>query len=350
MENNTELVIHIGDHKAGASSIQLALKNAHNSAVRNIHYCISGRGRGRIGHHNLVHEIRRTKKYRAKQGGWKDLADELNSCKKSKAIISSENFEFLKPERLRDVLDKYIDVDYKIVIYIGPHLPRILASYAERTKAGGMNKSTDQFALDMISNGRLQYSDRIQKLEETFGVDRLIVRPYVSSALVGQDVLRDFCVHALNEDSRYLDQYITRKLDDPPSSKVLEIMRPYVAHLETDKYSNDPAMSFKEKLFARLSTELSPVYADDENETGFKTDTLSTLRDQYAEDAEKLDARLCAGDSLFVDSLFDDKYLNNIDDDELWGEKEKMLHEAYREVITTAVKKTEWYKQLTSSK
>lgn len=98
-----KIIIHVGTHKTGTTSIQKFLrKNTDLLASDGFYIPRAGTINCHSGHHNLAWEANEDGRFDRDLGSIDDLAKELAPIDLT-AIISSEDFEFLsfRPERLR---------------------------------------------------------------------------------------------------------------------------------------------------------------------------------------------------------------------------------------------------------
>lgn len=107
------LIIHVGTHKTGTTSIQFFLAQ-HRAALKAAGIFVPRAGTGiadaPTGHHNIAYELCGDPNFDRSLGRTADLIAELRNAHEPTAVISSENLQFLHrfPDRLRK-LDQDLD-------------------------------------------------------------------------------------------------------------------------------------------------------------------------------------------------------------------------------------------------
>lgn len=336
------VVFHIGDFKTGSTTIQAALKVAHDADSEELHYCRSGRG-DRYNHYNLIAEIK-NENFIPKLGGWQALSEELRTIGSKQAVVSCEAFQGVSPDRIKSTIENNIDTAYTVVVYFRPHISKLVSSYSQRVKTGQTVCSLDEFVRSSLKHGKYEYQKRATRLESLFGDTGLIVRPFVRSELTGGDVLNDFCIDCLGFKTNVLEPYSVAHENVSPSHDILQVVRAYSEQLDT--HTNKKLCdNVEQQLFGDLREHLEPIYSNAHTKLGLKEETLQLLREEYMEDALKFDEMYCSGKSVFVDDLMDDKYLSGGEVSVQWDDREAKLHAAYRKVILQLVEETAWYRK-----
>jgi hypothetical protein len=101
--NRRTIWIHIGAHKTGTTSLQVAVARERDLLLRHgLFVPRAGMTDTHAGHHNIAWELRSDPRFRPAQGGIGDLIAELSGIDEHQALISSEDFEYLVayPKRL----------------------------------------------------------------------------------------------------------------------------------------------------------------------------------------------------------------------------------------------------------
>lgn len=198
MSRKKTLIIHIGDHKTGSTSIQTALAKglislegktigyfaqlAHNGLARN---CL-----------DYAPERRRVRRANARIA-LETFAEKIEDEDADYVVISAEEFEAVPPTLVKLVVDDFFasTVDeVKVIGYVRPHMARITSSFGERTKIGAKRVvagSLQDFTEMVKEMGSFTYHPRFTEWRELFG-DNFIMRPMARQHLVNQSVVDDF--------------------------------------------------------------------------------------------------------------------------------------------------------------
>lgn len=193
--NHRKLVFHVGNHKAGSTTIQsaFALQQVHIPR-KSIVYT------SRLNHNHLVPAALSF----AKTGGskrsdqlTKPLAKTAKALAKKNydyAVFSAESFEFVKPAILAKTLDTFMlpHVDEHVVVsYVRPHAARILSTHAENIKIGATQKTLAEFHQMRATGPNFRFAPRLAAWQQEFGAN-FVARPMVRDVLKNQSLLDDF--------------------------------------------------------------------------------------------------------------------------------------------------------------
>lgn len=214
------LVLHLGDHKTGSTSIQAALASGLVQA-EGLRLCYP-RGPARRTHHNqLVRAMRRAADDADSAAEIARYAAEIRAARPDVTILSAESFEAIRPGLVRRTLARHLPEftgRTRLVVYLRPHAERLVSSFAEQVKQGFFHGDLDAFLAAAREDGWLAYAPRLRRWRDVFG-DALTVRPMVRSRLTDGDVVADFLACALP------GLQVTRPDMSPQNTK------PGVAHL-----------------------------------------------------------------------------------------------------------------------
>lgn len=198
------LIFHIGDHKAGSTSIQMAFaqQQVHVEGHK-IFYPADLNMNGIKAHISRYcqppNPIAKTKA----ASHFKALAKRIRTSEADFAIISGETMEFVAPADLKSLIDTFFSDcadEIRVISYVRPHPGRITSSFAERIKVGAQNTldhTLVRFAQQRKKSGTFLYMPRFQSWRDCFG-EQFILRPVVRSHLHLGSVTDDFCHHAFN--------------------------------------------------------------------------------------------------------------------------------------------------------
>ncbi len=188
------IVVHLGDHKTGSTSIQNALANGLWVSP-SVSICYPAA----INHNHIAKTMLRAKHRAPRKARLEKLAARLQESDADIGVISAEEFERVLPRNFRQYFSEFFPEHIKnlrLIVYVRPHAERLLSSYSERTKQGLFTGSLSQFHDATNRNDTFRYVQRLQSWRENFG-DRLTVRPMIDTVLQDQDVVKDFFAYLL---------------------------------------------------------------------------------------------------------------------------------------------------------
>ena len=182
-----ELIIHLGDHKTGSTSIQTALasRNWTCETCKLIYPT-------QWNHNPLAKAIKGVNEGLAKKG--ENLRQRMLSSSADIGVISAEAFENVPPQKLAQFLATYLPElsrSTRLITYIRPHADRLLSSFAERSKIGLRCGTLAQLHRNFLSRGFLAYAPRLRDWRNVFG-EQLTLRVFQRNLLHGMDVVDDF--------------------------------------------------------------------------------------------------------------------------------------------------------------
>jgi len=184
-----KIIIHIGDHKTGTTSIQDALVHRKLETPETSLFFPR-----KAQHNHLADLICTPIQPKALPEKLTRLADEFRESTADVGIISAEAFEGVDPARLNEIIAQYFPEHLgrvQILAYVRPHAKRILSSYAEHLKIGLTTGSLRAFYETSLQERQYIYTPRFEQLRNQFG-DNFTLRPMVRSQLKDNDVVQDF--------------------------------------------------------------------------------------------------------------------------------------------------------------
>ena len=165
------LVLHIGTHKTGTSSLQAFLKsNFDLLQQRGVRYVEAGRPE-RLAHHMLAWSIRGRRN--VKLSIWDDVRTEIAAHPDATNVLSTEGFWFEEPAGVKKALA--YDGPIKIVAYLRRQ-DQFLQSLHKQSVSSGRKVDFDTWLADVPHRG--DYLTVLDKWAEVFGKDAIVVRPY----------------------------------------------------------------------------------------------------------------------------------------------------------------------------
>jgi hypothetical protein len=201
-----QLIIHIGRPKVGSTALQGFLnQNRDALAKQGVCYPKTGLYHGASHHFSLVF-LPGLPDYAVVQDLDPDqlyatLAQEVVASGLSRAVISSENFWLVKPDRLKPLLNERFDV--KIVAYLRRQDEVMVSSFVQEIRGGMLSLDTpmDEYLADKGRLKLLDYDAVLANWEAAFGIENVSVRLFEAMeagierdflALFGLDADRDF--------------------------------------------------------------------------------------------------------------------------------------------------------------
>ncbi|MEC9431482.1 MAG: hypothetical protein VYD87_01115 [Pseudomonadota bacterium] len=201
------LLIHIGDCKAGSTSIQTVLRDGSWTAPgevrggggsRPLRYAATGRDDG-LNHHMLSNSLFIEGLAERRPLMHKALASEAAESASPLLVLSSERYEFAPPEALAEALRRNLpDLPVRLIAYVRPHAERLVSGWSQQVKQGLFAGSLEAFHDATLAEGRFRYAPRLRAWRAAFG-DRLEVRPMIRARLTGGCAAHDFLTWALGE-------------------------------------------------------------------------------------------------------------------------------------------------------
>lgn len=196
------LIIHIGDHKTGSTSIQLALAQQRVSLKGYSLFYPAKLANNVLRAQCLAYGEANTPAMRQKAAKpLRKLADRVRMSEADFVVISAEELEIVKAELFHDIVQTFfIDTadEIRIIGYVRPHAPRLLSSFAERTKIGVLrvlSRTLEEFAAVKQLDGEFIYLQRFLAWRRMFG-ENFLLRPMIRSELYQNSVVKDFVHHA----------------------------------------------------------------------------------------------------------------------------------------------------------
>lgn len=192
------LVLHLGDHKTGSTSIQQALASGriYTSPVS---VCFPMGTPKRSHHNHIVRGLIRETRGAENDAPFSTLAAEIGAAAADVTILSAEAFERADPKLVREALQRFLPdlaSEARLIVYIRPHAERLVSTFAERIKQGLFIGDITAFFQTAMAEEMFLYAPRMQRWRAVFG-DRLTVRPMIRERLKNSDVVEDFMDFAL---------------------------------------------------------------------------------------------------------------------------------------------------------
>lgn len=200
------LTLHLGDFRTGSTALQHWLRR--HGAARGIHYP-PGHNHAALAQ-SLPDAAARTHHFTA-------LAADLATVHSPHVVVSSEHFEFARPDHLAEALLRHLPHltgTLRLIVYIRPHAPAFLARFAESAKIGSFTGPLEGYLDWPQTRTRLSYAPRLARWRTVFG-EKLTVRLYDRASLAGGDVVRDLVSFVTGRDPGPIEPGTTEARANP---------------------------------------------------------------------------------------------------------------------------------------
>jgi hypothetical protein len=211
------ILLHIGIHKTGTTSIQRFLSLAHDDLLENgVLFPLAGRSRPLSGQHLLawaIHDIHGIKDDRC----WYELIEEIHFEKPQQTIISAEGFETCTQTQIEKI-QKYLKAkSVKIIIYIRNQLDFMVSDYKESVKTAGYYQPFQSYLNGNYN--RCDYGALVERWGNVFGLENVVIRLF-DKVKENPGLLEDFLLVA-NLDARIKENYQTIRANISPPDDVI---------------------------------------------------------------------------------------------------------------------------------
>lgn len=182
--------IHIGAHKVGSTSLQRFF-SLNAGLLEDLGVIYPQVGYGTFAHHPLAKAFTESKHVHERAELKAALARLAADSPDKTFLLSSEVFEFARPEGVRELAQTVASHQAQILFYVRDFTRMIPSKYAQRTKTGGNHKNFDDF-LDIAHEMRwLGFTRLVSTWAHHFGWDAMRVQILDRETLVGGDLLKD---------------------------------------------------------------------------------------------------------------------------------------------------------------
>lgn len=287
----SRLVIHVGDHKAGSTSLQRTLRTeAWSGGTQPLIYvgphshAIAGKLTGDDVPASSLAAVER------------ELSEALAGLDGRVGVVSSELFERVEPAVLASVLDRAapsLAATTEVVTYVRPHIDRLVSTWAERVKIGRYRGTLQRFAEMSVRRELFLFAPRFDAWRAVFG-DRFTVRPLVSGHLYQSCVVRDF-LRLVFRSEDFLVSGDTRA-NESLSLEDLVAMREFHRVFAADR-SGEPVRG-QQAIARHIASMLAQKPVSGATTPRVDRVTAQRLVHHYRADAEAVDARFFDGPLL----------------------------------------------------
>lgn len=216
------IILHIGLHKAGSTTVQTYLRdNADALAKAGVLYPAIGRAERSIAHHRLAADLRGGA---ADPEQWAAILQLAQDNPDKPVVIASEGFQNADPVVVRAM---FADHPVKVFCYHRDAAQRFISVYGHGAKNGFRSTEFDTVFKNQFAMKRTYIGETIQAWAGAFGADNVRVRSLHPSCLANGDLISDlFEVLGLGPDAE--KRFGLRKVgarNVTPGWKALEVLR-----------------------------------------------------------------------------------------------------------------------------
>lgn len=185
----SRLVVHIGRHKTGTSSLQWTLHEAGSELARaGWLYPVAGRdprGAGApsvVAHHALGQEVLSGSSGPIQKSFRAEIA-----ASGDRVLVSSESMQNISAKDLAEV---FPPSETTIVVYLREQVSYVLSGYAQLVQAQNTTESFESYARRVLKS--IDHLERLDDLASIYGHQNVIARIYESDRLEGGSTISDF--------------------------------------------------------------------------------------------------------------------------------------------------------------
>lgn len=173
----SQIILHIGTHKTGTTSIQKYLSSLREELLAcGILYPTKGRLRtdpnAPSGHHLLAWSIRSKNGFYGDKY-WLEVLREIDSLNHNVAVLSSEDFENCSGEQVEKIRHYLEGRSVKIIVYVRNQFDFTVSRYKQNVKTGNCNLSFRSYLEKTLS--RCDYGRLVAPWIRCFGEDHVEV-------------------------------------------------------------------------------------------------------------------------------------------------------------------------------
>lgn len=206
------IILHIGRHKSGTSSLQKFFCE-NESILDELGYYYPKNLRRPIAHHPLAIYFNRNLSDTLNEREHQEIYDFWEEIKnKQNIIISSEAFQNIDPLDMKQALKEY---NLKIVVYLREQIDYLLSSYSQAIKARKLTLTLEEYEATIFKN--VNYYEFIKKWKTTFPAAEMIIRLFEKSLLIENDIRKDFLICSGIINKKSFEQFIFLDEDKNPS-------------------------------------------------------------------------------------------------------------------------------------
>lgn len=213
-----QVVLHIGTHKTGTTSIQDVLHASSHALQRaGVLFPEAGCPPGLSGQHMLAWSILPSKHHKLpepKPPVWEALRDEIDTVRPRKVILSAEAFSKANASEVEVIKNKLHGYEVAVVCYLRDPAAYLKSAYKQQVKMGKCAEPLSSFVEDRVKE--VDYESLVERWTRVFGVSNVHVRPFGEA--VQRGLLSDFAQVAGIDESLLVPE--SRSNVSPPDAIV----------------------------------------------------------------------------------------------------------------------------------
>ncbi len=207
MSKKKRIIIHIGTHKTGSTTIQNGCCD-NRERLRANGWLFPVTGMYLFGQHNIAWEmasghvqpwnwIGEWVRYRPEWGGMDRLLAEIETAGVETVILSSEDFDGLQTERIQRLHERLAEFEIDIVVYLREQASLLQSAWTQFVRSGFVTMPFPAFVDDMLAAPAEQqryfgaYDRFLQPWRAVFGAEHVQVH-FLSRDLFNDNIFYDF--------------------------------------------------------------------------------------------------------------------------------------------------------------
>lgn len=298
------LIFHIGDHKTGSTSIQLAFAQRQVSIAGGEIFYPAQIANNVLGHHcrTYASETEKPKARKEAAAAMRQVAERIRASEARYNLVSAESIERVPAPVFRAIVDEFFAGcadEIGVVAYVRPHPGRITSTFAERTKIGAqriLDGDLESLCEQLKETREFFYGPRFSAWREAFG-ENFLLRPMIRSELYRGSVVDDFVRHAFGtEDFTIMDAGQANE-----SLDLVDLMRLKVLQKRVIGQTTRALRLHMGWEFARLVGQMPPP--EKKTKLALHRTLAESIRDTYLEDARTIDREFFGGRPLLETDL-----------------------------------------------
>ena len=216
------IILHIGTHKTGTTSIQDVLRASSDVLRRaGILFPEAGCPPGLSGQHMLAWSVLSSKHHKLpspKPPVWEALWREIDTLRPRKVILSAEAFSRADASEVEVIRKKMEGKEVSVVCYLRDPAAYLKSAYKQQVKMGKCSDSFSSFVKDGVKD--VDYKSLVDRWARVFGASNVHVRPFDEA--IQRGLLSDFAQVAGIDESILVQE--THSNVSPPDA-VIQIVR-----------------------------------------------------------------------------------------------------------------------------